>query len=48
MKKTKKHPKDMTTDEAISHIFHPDVLEHLKKHVENIGKKKKKTVKKDQ
>ena len=41
MKKTKKHPKDMTTDEAISHVFLPDVLEHLKKHVKELSEKKK-------
>ena len=28
-KKTK-HPKDMTTDEALNHIFHPKVVEHVK------------------
>lgn len=41
-KKEVKHPKDMTTDEAISHVFHPNALKHLKKHVENISTKKKK------
>lgn len=41
MKKTKKHPKDMTTDEAISEVFHPDALEHLKKHVKKLSEKKK-------
>ncbi len=35
-----KHPKDMTTDEAIAHIFHPKALEHLKKHVESLSDKK--------
>ena len=25
-----KHPRHMTTDEAISHLFHPEVIEHLK------------------
>jgi hypothetical protein len=29
LKKTK-HPKDMTTDEALHHIFHPKVVEHVK------------------
>ncbi len=40
-KKSKKHLKNMTTDEAISHVFHPDALNHLKKHVEEIHEKKK-------
>jgi len=26
-----KHPRKMTTDEAISHLFHPKVVEHAKK-----------------
>ena len=41
MKKSKKHLKKMTADEAISHVFHPDALEHLKKHIEQISEKKK-------
>jgi hypothetical protein len=47
MKKTNKHPKNMTTDEAISHVFHPDVLDHLKKHIKEVEKKKEKTNKKE-
>jgi hypothetical protein len=30
-RKPKKHPKDMTTEEAIKHLFHPKVVTHLKK-----------------
>jgi hypothetical protein len=41
MKKTKKHLKKLTADEAISHIFHPDALEYIKKHIEKINEKKK-------
>jgi len=41
-KKEVKHPKDMTTDEAIAHVFDPKALKHLKKHVEKISDKKKK------
>lgn len=26
----KKHPKDMTTDEAMKHIFHPKIVKHVK------------------
>jgi hypothetical protein len=32
-KKIKKHPKDMTSDEAVKHLFHPKVVKHLKKHL---------------
>jgi hypothetical protein len=37
MKKTVKHPKDMTTDEAIVNVFNPKALKHLKKHVEKLS-----------
>jgi hypothetical protein len=40
MKKKSKHPKDMTTDEAIAHVFHPKILKHLRKHVEKIAERK--------
>ncbi|HET7055805.1 MAG TPA: hypothetical protein VFI12_05045 [Thermomicrobiales bacterium] len=29
---TPKRPADMTTDEAIAHLFHPKVVEHAKRH----------------
>ena len=41
-KKIKKHPKEMTADEAIKHVFHPDALKHVKRHLERISEKKKK------
>jgi hypothetical protein len=41
--KSKKHPKDMTTDEAIKHIFHPKIVKHLKRHVVKSGHKPAKT-----
>jgi len=47
MKKKRKHATEMTTDEAISHIFHPKVLEHLKKHIEKLSEKKKKPINKE-
>ena len=25
-----KHPREMTTKEAVTHLFHPKVVEHLK------------------
>ncbi len=46
MNEEKKHPKNMTTDEAIAHVFHPDALEHLKKHVKEIEEKPKRRKKK--
>ncbi len=42
MKKEIKHPKDMTTDEAIAHVFHPKALQHLKKHTEKLSDEKPK------
>jgi hypothetical protein len=41
MLKKLKHPKDMTTDEAIAHVFHPKALKHLKKHLARLAKKTK-------
>jgi hypothetical protein len=41
MKKKEKHPKDMTTEEAVKHLFHPKVVEHVKQHAEK-GRPKKK------
>jgi hypothetical protein len=45
MKKKIKHASEMTTDEAISHLFHPDALEHLKKHLVKLDEKKKRNKK---
>jgi hypothetical protein len=28
--KVAKHPREMTTEEAVSHLFHPKVIQHLK------------------
>jgi len=33
-RKPKKHPKHMTTEEAVKHIFHPHIVKRLKRHVE--------------
>ena len=35
----KKHPKDMTTEEAAKHLFHPRLLKHVKKVIEESTKK---------
>jgi len=32
-KKTKKHPKDMTSAELAAHVFHPKVHEHLARNI---------------
>jgi uncharacterized ferredoxin-like protein len=42
MKKEIKHPKDMTADEVIAHLFHPKALEHLKEHIKKLAEGKKK------
>jgi len=36
--KKKKHPKDMTSDELMQHLFHPKVVKHIK-HVARHGRK---------
>jgi hypothetical protein len=37
-KKSKKRPKDMTTEEAIRHVFHPKIVKHLKAKVEELNR----------
>ena len=32
-KKLKKHPMEMTDDEALKHLFHPKVVQAVKKHL---------------
>jgi hypothetical protein len=39
MPKKKKHPKDMTSDELLKHLFHPKVVKHVKKHVAAANRK---------
>lgn len=29
--KKKKHPKDMTSEELMKHLFHPKVVKHIKR-----------------
>jgi len=29
--KKPKHPKDMTSNELMKHVFHPEVVKHIKK-----------------
>jgi hypothetical protein len=35
-----KHPRHMTTEEAVSHLFHPKVIEQIKKEKEQQPKKR--------
>jgi hypothetical protein len=42
MKKPQKHPSKMTTSEAVEHLFHPKIVEGLKKHVREIDAKPRK------
>ena len=37
-----KHPRDMTNDEAIRHLFHPKVVKHVKEIVAKLNAKPKK------
>jgi len=46
MPKKVKHPKEMTSDEVMVHIFHPDALKHLKAHVAELDATKPKRPKK--
>jgi len=34
MPKKKKHPSEMTDEEALKHIFHPKIVKAVKRHVE--------------
>jgi hypothetical protein len=40
--KKKKHPKDMTGNELLKHLFHPKVVKHIK----NVARHGKKSMKK--
>jgi hypothetical protein len=41
--KKRKHPKDMTSDELMKHLFHPKVVKHIKR----VANPKKKSTKGD-
>jgi hypothetical protein len=47
MNKKTKHPKDMTGDEVMAHIFHPKAVKHIKKHVQDLDAKKEKPTEKE-
>ena len=38
-KRQPKKPHEMTTEEAVRHLFHPDVVEHLKQSAEEASEK---------
>lgn len=37
--KKKKHPKHMTNDELVKHLFHPKVVKHVKKELAKVNRK---------
>ncbi|MGD0854619.1 MAG: hypothetical protein ABSA18_02290 [Dehalococcoidia bacterium] len=41
MPKSKKHPKDMTTEEIAKAVFHPKLHKKLREIIDEIGKDKK-------
>jgi hypothetical protein len=42
----RKHPRDMTNEEAIRHLFHPKVVKHVKAIIERVNAKlSKKSIK---
>ena len=41
MPKSKKHPRDMTTQEAAEHLFHPKILAKVKEHLAEIEQPKR-------
>jgi len=42
-RKSKKHPKDMTDEEALRHLFHPKIVRAVKKHLREHGQEPSKT-----
>ncbi|HKR83180.1 MAG TPA: hypothetical protein VJS37_03340 [Terriglobales bacterium] len=43
MPKKKKHPKDMTDEEALKHLFHPKIVRAVKKHLKKHEQEQSKT-----
>jgi hypothetical protein len=42
MPKKKKHPMEMTDDEALKHIFHPEIQKAVRAHLKGQTKSEKK------
>jgi len=40
--KAPKHPREMTTEEAVNHLFHPKVVKHLKNQKDAVHKPRQK------
>jgi hypothetical protein len=38
MKKSKKHPNEMTDEEALKHLFHPAIVKAVKTHLKGQSK----------
>jgi hypothetical protein len=47
MPKKKKHPMEMTDEEALRHIFHPEIAKAVRKHLKGQSKPKPKRKQKD-
>jgi hypothetical protein len=45
-KSSKKHPIHMTDEEALKHLFHPEIVKAVRKHLLDQTKPKRKAVKK--
>jgi hypothetical protein len=45
-KSSKKHPIHMTDEEALKHLFHPEIVKAVKRHLKGQTKPKRKAVKK--
>jgi len=46
MPKKKKHPMEMTDEEALKHLFHPEIAKAVKRHVNGQTQEKPKRKKK--
>lgn len=47
-KKAKKHPMEMTDEEALKHLFHPKIVKAVQKHVKGqMGKPQKNSLKRN-
>ena len=44
MAKKKKHPSEMTDEEALKHIFHPKIVRAVKKHLKDQESEKERNV----
>jgi hypothetical protein len=41
-KKSKKHPMEMTDEEALKHLFHPEIVKAVRKHLRETPTQKRK------